>query len=67
MLNTNSVMFDCQLYVPANGTLMVRLPMESGPQPVVTFRPIAYDELVDPSFRRLLAAFDSAPQTLLAG
>ena len=58
-------MFDCQLYVPLNGPMTARLPIEEGPRSVVTLQPIAYDQLVDPSFRRLLAAFDAAPRTLL--
>ena len=56
--------FDCQIYVPARGLMSFRLPAESGPKHIARFVPLAYDELVDPSFRRLLAAFESVPKPL---
>jgi hypothetical protein len=56
--------FDCQLYVPARGLMKAQLPPESGPVHIARFQPLRYDELVDPGFRRLLAAFESVPRPL---
>jgi hypothetical protein len=56
--------FECQIYVPARGLMAYRLPDEPGPQRVARFQPLGYDELIDPAFRRLLAAFESLPTSL---
>jgi hypothetical protein len=56
--------FDCQIYVPARGPMAFRLPTESGPTRIARLQPLVYDELVDPSFRRLLAAFESLPKAV---
>jgi len=45
------------------------LPAESGPERIARLEPLAHDKLIDPSFRRLLAAFESVsnpryPQSL---
>lgn len=58
MPNTQVHTFDCQLYVPARGMMSFRLPTEYGPTRVARLQPLEYDELVDPGFRRLLAAFN---------
>jgi hypothetical protein len=52
------------MYVPTRGPIKYQLPAEPGPRPVARFQPLDYDELFDPSFRRLLAAFESIPQPL---
>ncbi len=56
--------FECHMYVSPSGNMKFALPAESGPKKVARFVPIGYDKLVDPSFRRLLAAFESVPQPL---
>ncbi|GAC1370431.1 MAG: hypothetical protein NVSMB39_3210 [Candidatus Saccharimonadales bacterium] len=56
--------FQCQMYVGARGGMDFILPVESGPSKVARLEPLAYDKLVDPSFRRLLAAFESVPSPL---
>lgn len=40
------------------------LPIENGPQRVIRLEPLAHDRLIDPNFRRLLAAFESIPEPL---
>ena len=57
-------LFDCQMYVSPRGNLGLSMAHESGPRKVITLQPIEYDDLVDVSFRRLLAAFNAAPQPL---
>jgi hypothetical protein len=57
--------FDCQLYVTATGGITLRLPVEDGPTRMARLEPLDYDELVDPAFRRLLAAFESVPRPLV--
>lgn len=61
------IQFDCQMYVTRRGAISFNLPLEAGPQKVARLEPIEYDALVDPRFRRLLAAFESVPKPLLAG
>lgn len=56
--------FECHMYVPAHGRMTFKLPPESGPKQVVRLQPLGYDQLVDPKFRRLLAAFESLPSSL---
>lgn len=58
-MNTPIRMFDCQMYVTARGTMTFRLPSETGPTLVAKLVPLPYDELTDPGFRRLLAAFNT--------
>jgi hypothetical protein len=56
------------MYVTPKGSLNVSLPTENGPQKIARLEPLAHDKLIDPSFRRLLAAFESvstySPQTV---
>ncbi len=52
------------MYVPARGGINLKLPRESGPQRIARLVPLEYDKLIDPSFRRLLAAFESVPNKL---
>jgi hypothetical protein len=54
--------FDCQLYVSRRGVITLNMPQEQGPVRVARLKPLGYDELIDPAFRRLLAAFESVPQ-----
>lgn len=56
--------FDCQLYVSRRGVMTLRVPTESGPIRIALLKPLDYDELVDPGFRKLLATFESLPQSL---
>jgi hypothetical protein len=56
--------FECQMYVSARDAIYFRLPAEPGPKRVVKLEPLSHDKLIDPSFRRLLAAFESLPQSL---
>jgi hypothetical protein len=56
--------FDCQMYVSGRGVMTVSLPYEDGPTRIARLRPLDYDELVDPGFRKLLAAFESLPKPL---
>jgi hypothetical protein len=58
--------FDCQIYVARRGTMTLNLPIEAGPKKVASLEPISHAELVEPSFRRLLAAFESVPRPLVA-
>lgn len=51
--------FECQMYVSPRGAMSFRLPTESGPVRLARLQPIEYDQLIDPRFRRLLAAFES--------
>ncbi|HSX00711.1 MAG TPA: hypothetical protein VLF67_00575 [Candidatus Saccharimonas sp.] len=51
--------FDCRLYVSARGSFAPLLPRETGPRRLAVFTPISYEKLTEPSFRRLLAAFES--------
>jgi hypothetical protein len=57
-------MFECHMYVSNRHGLQLSLPTESGPKHVVQLEPLSHDKLVDPSFRRLLAAFESLPRSL---
>jgi hypothetical protein len=59
--------FDCQMYVSPRGVLAASLPAEAGPKRIASLEPMPHDKLIDPSFRRLLAAFESVrdPQTPL--
>jgi hypothetical protein len=52
------------MYVSPRGLMAFRLPSESGPKRVARFRALEYDELINPDFRRLLAAFETLPQPL---
>jgi hypothetical protein len=65
MTNTQYHTFECQMYVSRRDAIAFRLPYESGPTRVARLEPLDYDELVDPSFRRLLAAFESLPKPLV--
>lgn len=62
--------FECHMYVSPRGAINQVLPAEPGPERVARFEPMAHDKLIDPSFRRLLAAFESVrssstlPQTV---
>ena len=56
--------FECHMYVPAGGAFNFILPPEPGPMKVARFEPLEHEELIDPSFRRLLAAFESVPEPL---
>lgn len=47
------------MYVTAKDTIHFKLPAEPGPMRVARLEPLQYDKLIDPSFRRLLAAFES--------
>jgi hypothetical protein len=55
--------FDCRLYVPMVGPMVQMLPAEAGPKKTVSFAPVEYVALVDPGFRRLLAALDTLPRS----
>ena len=55
--------FECRMYVTGQAMNFI-LPAESGPNKVARFEPMPYEKLIDPSFRRLLAAFESIPQPL---
>jgi hypothetical protein len=57
--------FDCRLYVPLVGPMTQVLPTETGPKRVVAFAPVDYTALIDPGFRRLLAALERLPQSPL--
>jgi hypothetical protein len=51
--------FECHMYVSRRGVMNFILPVEAGPQKVARLEPLAHEKLIDPSFRRLLAAFES--------
>jgi hypothetical protein len=51
--------FECHMYVSSYGFMDFSLPIESGPKKVARFEPLPHEKLVDPSFRKLLAAFES--------
>lgn len=56
--------FDCRLYVSRRNSIMLRMPAEKGPVSIARLEALDYDSLIDPTFRRLLAAFESVPQPL---
>jgi hypothetical protein len=58
--------FDCQIYIARHEVMRLNLPVESGPQKVARLEPIEHSQLIDPAFRRLLAAFESVPRPLAA-
>ena len=65
MTNINMpITFECQMYVSGRGVMTMQLPPEPGPKRVARFRPLEYEELINPEFRRLLAAFESVPKPL---
>lgn len=53
--------FDCQLYVSARQEMILRMPPEAGPRKIIRLSPVAYEDLFDPAFRRLLATLESVP------
>jgi|GEM_PF-1329098 len=59
MNQTSFNTFECHMYVSPRGNMNFILPAESGPQRIARLEPLAHDKLIDPSFRRLLAAFES--------
>lgn len=67
MNQTSFNVFECHMYVSPRGNMNFMLPTESGPQRIARLEPLAHDKLIDPSFRRLLAAFESVtgPQSSL--
>ena len=65
-MSMSAIEFDCQIYVPLRGNMTFSFPAESGPRRVARLEPLRYDELVDPSFRRLLAAFESVQRPAVA-
>ncbi|HVQ43927.1 MAG TPA: hypothetical protein VMT30_03090 [Candidatus Saccharimonadia bacterium] len=56
--------FECHMYISARGAIKSKLPAESGPRRVARLEPAGHEALIDPAFRRLLAAFESVPQPL---
>ena len=53
--------FVCHMYVSTRGGMNFSLPIEAGPQKIARLEPLAHEKLIDPSFRKLLAAFESVP------
>jgi len=53
--------FDCQIFVPRRGLMKLGLPAETGPVKIARLDYIGFEEMSDPEFRRLLAAFQSIP------
>ncbi len=51
--------FECHMYISGRDLIKQKLPAEPGPMRVARLRALEYDELVDPRFRRLLAAFNT--------
>lgn len=58
-MSPSTTTFKCHMYISARDRLAFALPAEPGPMRVARFEALDYDELIDPSFRRLLAAFES--------
>ena len=56
--------FECRLYVSSLGPMKPVLDRAGEPRKLIAFRPIEYDKLVDPAFRRLIATFESLPESL---
>src|SRR6185369_13135552 len=65
MSSTPFNVFECHMYVSARGAMKFNLPVEPGPKRIARLEPLEYELLIDPSFRRLLAAFESLPQPSL--
>jgi len=65
MNQTSFNVFECHMYVSPRGNMNFILPTESGPQRIARLEPLAHDKLIDPSFRRLLAAFESVTTSSL--
>lgn len=61
----NAITFECRLYVSGRDKLAFALPKEGGPQKVARLAAPGYDQLIDPAFRRLLAAFESLPESFI--
>lgn len=61
---TMPLTFECQMYVSGRDVMTMQLPPEPGPKRVARLRALDYDELINPEFRRLLAAFESLPKPL---
>jgi hypothetical protein len=57
--------FECHMYVSPRNMLAYKLPAEPGPQRIARLEPLAHEALIDPGFRRLLAAFEAVPRPLL--
>jgi len=62
-MSTPFNVFECRMYVSARDVMKFKLPAEPGPHRIARLEPIDYERLIDPSFRRLLAAFESIPQS----
>lgn len=54
--------FECQLYISGQDLIRPALPAEPGPRRVVSLRPVAFEQLTDPGFHRLLVALETLPQ-----
>jgi hypothetical protein len=55
--------FECHFYISGRNQLRVSLPAQSKPQKIARLKAPNYEALIDPAFRRLLAAFESLPAT----
>jgi hypothetical protein len=65
-MNASFHEFDCRMYVTRRGSLTLSLPFETGPQKIAHLEPVSHAELIEPAFRRLLAAFETVPRPLVA-
>lgn len=63
MSRRTSQRFECQLYISAHGFMPI-LPQPAEPRRAIALAPIEYAELIDPGFRRLLAAFNTIPEAI---
>jgi hypothetical protein len=54
-------LFDCRMYISGQGLITPILPKTTGPQRIIRLAAVEYDKLIEPTFRRLLVAFDSLP------
>jgi hypothetical protein len=57
-MSFSATTFECRLYVSARAPMAYALPHEAGPKKIARLKAPDYDQLVDPGFRRLLAAFE---------
>ena len=54
--------FECQLYISGDHLKPV-LPVVSAPRRLISLRPVAFEQLTDPGFHRLLVALDTLTQS----
>ncbi len=47
------------MYVATKGAINLVMPLESGPRRIIRLESVAFDKLIEPTFRNLLATFNA--------